>query len=241
MLKLTGPTWLHCLSILMVAVLSLGALTAHADTAAFAIEPQALSGALKAFAVQSHREIFFAPELVRGRKSNGVKGKLDDLKALNMILEGTGLNFSVTTSNAILVHDPTRKTESSRESLPPTTSTMDSNVESTNVPDSRSKEEEKAKLDTIVVTGTHIAGVAPTSPLVQIDQLEIAQSGYTTTAEVLGSITQNFSGTIAPTSREAGGSTVVTNIGYSSGVDLRGLGDATLSLATACGSVILAR
>src|ERR1700735_4041986 len=77
-----------------------------ADATAFSIDPQDLSGALKAFAVQSHREIFFAPELARGRMSHGVKGKFDDLKALNIILEGTGLNFSITSSNAILVRNP---------------------------------------------------------------------------------------------------------------------------------------
>src|ERR1700730_385276 len=74
---------------------------AQADSTTFAIDPQDLSGALKAFAVQSHREIFFAPELARGRRSKGVKGKYDDLGALNIILEGTGLDFSITTSNAI--------------------------------------------------------------------------------------------------------------------------------------------
>src|ERR1700722_7922059 len=113
--RLNGLTRSCCASLWIVAALSLAALTAHADTATFAIEPQDLSGALKAFAVQSHREIFFAPELARGRKSNGVKGKLDDLKALNIILEGTGLNFSVTTSNAILVRDPAGKGSASGE------------------------------------------------------------------------------------------------------------------------------
>ena len=68
--------------------------SAVADGTTFAIDPQDLASALKAFAVQSHREIFFAPELARGRRSNGVKGKYNDLKALNIILEGTGLDFS---------------------------------------------------------------------------------------------------------------------------------------------------
>jgi iron complex outermembrane recepter protein len=84
---------------------------ARADVAAFQIEAQDLAGALKAFAVQSHREIFFAPELARGRQSKGVKGKYEALKALNIILEGTGLDFSITASDAILVRDPMRKTE----------------------------------------------------------------------------------------------------------------------------------
>src|ERR1700722_11655050 len=98
MRTLNGLKQARC-SIWLIAVFSTITLTvpAHAATTTFEIEPQDLSSALKAFAVQSHREIFFAPELARGRKSQGVKGKLDDLKALNIILEGTGLNFSVTT------------------------------------------------------------------------------------------------------------------------------------------------
>src|SRR5258707_8885170 len=116
MLKLNGLTRSHCIPMLAIAVLSLGALMAraYAATTMFEIEPQDLSSALKAFAVQSHREIFFAPELARGRQSKGVKGKFDDLKALNIILEGTGLNFSVTPSDAILVRDPANKAESSQ-------------------------------------------------------------------------------------------------------------------------------
>src|ERR1700722_3584048 len=122
MLKFTGLTRTHCLSLWVIAVLSLGAFTARAATSTFEIEPQDLSGALKAFAVQSHREIFFAPEVARGRTSQGVRGKYDDLKALNMILDGTGLSFSVTTSNAILVRDPAGKEDASREAASQTSS-----------------------------------------------------------------------------------------------------------------------
>src|SRR6266852_2331262 len=131
MLKLNGLTRAHCVSIWAIAVLSLGALTARAATATFEIEPQDLSGALKAYAVQSHREIFFAPELARGRKSKGVKGKYDDLKALNIILEGTGLEFSITASDAILVRDPANRAESSQTAISPTTSTTDNPTDPT--------------------------------------------------------------------------------------------------------------
>src|SRR6202522_2637703 len=119
MLKLNGLVRARCSSVWIFALLSLGALTVHAATATFEIEPQDLSGALKAFAIQSHREIFFTPELARGRISHGVKGKFDDLKALSIILEGTGLNFSVTTSNAILVRGPSNKGNTSSTDLLP--------------------------------------------------------------------------------------------------------------------------
>src|SRR5580693_2835047 len=70
--------------IMMIFLLVLLVGRAHADTAAFSIDPQDLDGAFKAFAVQSHREIFFAPELARGRKSQGVRGNFDVRKALDM-------------------------------------------------------------------------------------------------------------------------------------------------------------
>ena len=91
---------------------------AHAESVTFSIDPQDLSAALKLFAVQSHREIFFAPELTRGKTSKGVKGTFDDIKALKVILEGTGLNFSVTASNAILVRDPADNAASSQAGAP---------------------------------------------------------------------------------------------------------------------------
>jgi iron complex outermembrane receptor protein len=122
MFKLDDLQRAYRVAIWVLAVSSLGALTAHAATATFEIEPQELSGALKAFAVQSHREIFFGPELARGKTSKGVKGKYDDLKALSLILEGTGLEFSVTPSDAILVRDPAGKNESSHLVTPPPSS-----------------------------------------------------------------------------------------------------------------------
>ncbi|MFC4309832.1 TonB-dependent receptor domain-containing protein [Steroidobacter flavus] len=71
----------------------------------FNIEAQDLGSALKAFAFQSNREIFFAPELTQGKLTHGVVGRFDDLDALKKILADTGLTYSVTDSNAILVRD----------------------------------------------------------------------------------------------------------------------------------------
>lgn len=72
----------------------------------FNIEAQDLGSALKAFAFQSNREIFFAPELTQGKQTHGVSGKYGDLEALKAILIDTGLTYTVTASNAILVRDP---------------------------------------------------------------------------------------------------------------------------------------
>ncbi len=60
---------------------------------AFNIEAQDLGSALKAFAFQSNREIFFAPELTQGKLTYGVVGSYDDLDALKKILADTGLTL----------------------------------------------------------------------------------------------------------------------------------------------------
>jgi len=72
----------------------------------YAIEAQSLAAALRAFAFQSRREIFFAPELTQGKLTHGVSGEYDDLAALARILVDTGLTYTVTASAAILVEDP---------------------------------------------------------------------------------------------------------------------------------------
>lgn len=71
----------------------------------FNIEAQDLGSALKAFAFQSNREIFFAPELTQGKQTHGVVGRYDELDALKKILADTGLTYTITDSNAILVRD----------------------------------------------------------------------------------------------------------------------------------------
>jgi iron complex outermembrane recepter protein len=238
MLKLNGLARARCSSIWIFAVLSLGALTVHAATATFDIEPQDLSGALKAFAVQSHREIFFAPELARGRISHGVKGKFDDLKALNIILEGTGLNFSVTTSNAILVRDPSSKAESSRDAVTPATSIGASSTGTSSqiVPEDSSSESiethNKNDLDEITVTGTHIRGTTNSpSPVLVFTRDDIDAAGVNTIQDFLQSLPQNFGGASANTIGAIASNGQTQNGVNGSAPNLRGLGaSATLVL-----------
>ncbi len=79
--------------------------TTRSEPRSFNIEAQDLGSALKAFAFQSSREIFFAPELTAGKQTHGVVGRYDDFDALRKILADTGLTYSVTESHAILVRD----------------------------------------------------------------------------------------------------------------------------------------
>jgi iron complex outermembrane recepter protein len=104
----------------LTAILALSALPplsyARANehsTHVYAIRAQSLAEALRAFAFQSRREIFFAPELTQGKQTHGVSGEYDDLAALARILADTGLTYTVTASAAILVEDPSVRSRSS--------------------------------------------------------------------------------------------------------------------------------
>src|ERR1700678_2840183 len=238
MLKLNGLVRARCSSVWIFALLSLGALTVHAATATFEIEPQDLSGALKAFAIQSHREIFFTPELARGRISHGVKGKFDDLKALSIILEGTGLNFSVTTSNAILVRGPSGKAESSRDAVTPVTSSgaPSTRASSQIVPEDSSsgsiETHGNSDLDEITVTGTHIRGTKDSpSPVLVFTRDDIDAAGVNTIQQFLQSLPQNFGGASENTIGAIASNGQTNNTVNGSAPNLRGLGaSATLVL-----------
>jgi iron complex outermembrane recepter protein len=216
---------------------------AHAGTATFSIDPQDLAGALKAFAVQSHREIFFAPELARGRQSRGVKGQFDDLKALDIILQGTGLNYSVTPSNAILVRDPAGKptsqaaaavpddANSSKEAGKKTSQDfrvahVDQGKGTTDVPLDKSNAQANKKrnegLEEIVVTGSRLRDTQPTSHVVVITAEDIAREGASTAADIIRQLPQNVSTVNLGTS--------TTSLGASNDIPTGALGVATANL-----------
>ncbi len=90
-----------------------------------------------------------------------------------------------------------------------------------------------ARDDAIIVTGTRIRGAGPVgSPVTTIDREALDQSGRATLADFIQTIPQNFSGgpTEAVTGSTARGN-AGTNLGFGSGINLRGLGSgSTLTL-----------
>jgi hemoglobin/transferrin/lactoferrin receptor protein len=86
----------------------------------FNIKAQTLAAALDAFALQTHQQILFPPELVRGKMTRGVKGTLSSDAALSEILSGTGLAFSRSAGGFILVsHADSRRGPASRLPITP--------------------------------------------------------------------------------------------------------------------------
>jgi iron complex outermembrane recepter protein len=77
-----------------------------AQTIQFDIKPQPLASALNTLALQSHRQILFTPEVVKGKTTRGVKGTLTVDAALAQLLSGTGLSSSSSADGMILVSRP---------------------------------------------------------------------------------------------------------------------------------------
>src|SRR5882672_5576568 len=91
---------------LFCTLLLLSTAYAHADERApqsFDIRPQDLAAALSEFARQSHEEILFAPDVVAEKRSGGVRGTMQSLPALKILLNESGLPFSTTLGGAILI------------------------------------------------------------------------------------------------------------------------------------------
>jgi outer membrane receptor protein involved in Fe transport len=76
------------------------------DARPFDISPQSLATALSEFARQSQQEILFAPEVVAQKLSSGVRGTMQPLAALKLLLKDSALTFTTTAKGAVLVGAP---------------------------------------------------------------------------------------------------------------------------------------
>jgi outer membrane cobalamin receptor len=89
------------------------------------------------------------------------------------------------------------------------------------------------RVEEVLVTGTHIRGAEPTSPVLTITQQQMRLAGHNNLGEVVRALPQNFAGGQNPGvafDATAGGA-ANQNITGSSAINLRGLGhDATLTL-----------
>lgn len=90
-----------------------------------------------------------------------------------------------------------------------------------------------AQLQEVVVTGTHIKGAPPASPVIEVTQQRMQEAGQHTLADVIRSIPQNFSGGQVPGIAIGASTQSSPNSNTTGGTapNLRGLGpDATLTL-----------
>jgi iron complex outermembrane receptor protein len=207
------------------------------------IAPQALDSALLQFSKQSGVQIMLAADSVHQQMTPGIKGTLSAGSALKRLLDDSGLSYKASTESVLILPiDKAQRLASAensgtttvvREAAATSSSATDADeqsaTESSATPEEQSKE--KGKLQEVVVTGTHIAGASPASPVITITRSQIDQSGYGDVGEVIRSLPQDFSGGQNPGVVGANGSNNTASISSASSPNLRGLGqDSTLTL-----------
>lgn len=179
---------------------------------AFAIPAGSLESVLTAYATRAGVQLLYTPDLVRGRRSAGLMGDYTARAALDRLLAGTGILVEETRPGVLVLRTGVVST--------PLTDVLSEVAATSSV------------LDEVVVTGTHIRGVAAgASPLASVDRDAIDRQGYATVADTLAALPQNFGGLATPDVMTSGIDLVSQNAGRATTVNLRGLGpDATLVL-----------
>ena len=117
--------------------------------------------------------------------------------------------------------------------LPPSYAADEANTGPPEEQGSQEQPQKTEQLEEVVVTGTHIRGVSPASPLIVLTSTDIANSGLSTTGDVLRNLPQSFAGgqqsTIGTNGFGAGQN--LENFNNSDSANLRGFGsDSTLVL-----------
>lgn len=187
---------------------------AVAQTRSFDVPAQSASRGIPAFARQAGVQIIARGDVVRGIRTNAVRGDYSVEEALALLLKGTRLVVRTPVKDgAIIVVERTR--------------------EAADAADERRND--------IVVTGTNIRGAEPTSPVTVITAQDIERSGYTSADQLVRSMTQAGSSS-GPTGFGAIGAMLNTEIAVEggengvggfgvnefsagSGINLRGLGE----------------
>lgn len=180
-----------------------------ADTTyVFDLQPQPLKYALRSVTRAAGMELLADSHLLTGKNAPALHGHFTASEALDALLQGTGLTVQIS-GQAVYVRGRDAAPGSS-PSLPAATD----------------------HAQEIYVTGSHISGATPASPVTRLTRRQLEGEGFNNLGDALRALPQNFSGGQNP--GVAGGGIQGANnqnVTSSSTLNLRGLGpDATLTL-----------
>lgn len=200
------------LSSAMAGVLCCAAIGASAQAPAayqFDIPAESLSQALKDFSAASSQQIVFSDQVIGDRKVPALHGSYTRDQALGMLLAGTDLHADVSQSGVIMVRPKNAQAAAN---------------------DAAAANQSEA-IESVIVTGSHLQGVAPSSPTITITRGDIDASGYSNTGDVIRSLTVASGSGVQPMSQGTTGFGGHSDVSYASSVNLRGLGsESTLTL-----------
>jgi outer membrane receptor protein involved in Fe transport len=208
----------------------------------FELPAEPLAKALRDFATQAKRNIFYEPSVVRGLSAPAINGDFATVDVLALLLKGTRLRAVNVSGDTIEVFDGATSTHldssspsvvrisyANAEGPAPTSSVASAESSSPNTANATTPEGKE--LEEITVTGTNLRGVDnKTVPLLTFDRDAIDRSGYATTQDFIDSLPQNFkSGANSADGVLTGNG--LGNIENSTAANLRGLGSgSTLTL-----------
>lgn len=172
----------------------------------FNIKAQSLDKALSQLSIQSDVIVVAPQQLVSGMKSSALNGAMSITDALEALLKGTGLKYSLTSDGAVL-------------------------IEASEPEDSA--QEEVEDIEEVIVTGSALVKDPGqvTKNVTIYDRRMIEASGATTLEEFMRTVPQNINAATEVASGFAGEFGGAFNVFGASGINLRGLGEqATLIL-----------
>lgn len=188
-------------------------MAAAASRIQFDISPGPAQKSLLDFGDQSHLNVGFSADEVRGAYTNGLDELLEPRRALSRLLEGTSLcPFFTPSGKSVLVTHCTRSTDAAPASLDPAVAGVSTPAPPPPTP-------------TVLVTGTNIHGLQPLAVnVLTISRQDFLAYGIHTTAELFARLPELAASTPA-------GARAVGNSGLGAPIDLRGQGPgATLVL-----------
>jgi iron complex outermembrane recepter protein len=175
----------------------------------FDLPAESLDKALRDFAVQAKCNISYEPSIVAGLQAPAISGELPARRVLALLLKGTRLRAVNVNEDTIQILEKPQSTSRDATSAPksleqygvahsgidvPTSAAPSADADSNSSAAGEDKSRDKKQLEEIVVTGTHIRGVPTPSPVIEIGREEIDRSGYTSIADLMLSLPQNFGG-----------------------------------------------
>lgn len=199
----SGARWMGATAI--TAALCATAAQAQPTRAAdYALPAQELARSLRDVSMRSGIGIIASSELVSGKQATPLNGRYDARQAVELLLQGSGLR-AVLVGDAIVISRANGPAEGGNASQPD-------------------------EPDAIVVTGTHVRGAPPTSPVITLTRKQIEQAAPASVEELMRRLPQNVSSGVAQENfGVTGAGADITDHG--AGINLRGLGQrATLVL-----------
>ncbi|HZD51655.1 MAG TPA: TonB-dependent receptor, partial [Woeseiaceae bacterium] len=207
----------------------------------FNIPAQSVPDALGEFARQAQAQLFFISDGFEQVEANALVGTYSAQKALDLLLEGTGLAGRYSADSGIKVTPVPasggaldsasrflRKPSGSSGGQNPDDSASPADAlpgqeESAGYPEERAA---RAVIEEIVVTGTHIRGVQTVgASVITFDREQLDQTGFETVEEFFENLPQNLDELSSDGSLATGVSrTAGTNNQGASSISLRGLG-----------------